>query len=176
MAILSGSEFQSFIVEYGGMNICNSLCWCGWYWMLCYWDVERDAKLAEDFRWPLMALWNILSRLFVRLIFSGSMFNCPIISDMYTSPFYCVIIIMTKACCTSLDHFCFIDSWGQLWQHCDRWCTYMDVARSSTLFACGGGFFNWCSDSCRLMLVRRSLIEPLSSYQGHTLVTTSHFS
>ena len=55
----------------------------------------------------------------------------------------------------------------------DRRCTYMDVARSSTLFACGGGFFSWCSDSCRLILVRRSFIEPLSSCQRHTLMTTA---
>ena len=54
-----------------------------------------------------MALWNIVSRLFVRLIFSGSKFNCPFISD----PFYCFIIIFTKARCTSLYHFNVIDEY-----------------------------------------------------------------
>ena len=29
-----------------------------------------------------MVLWNIVSRLFVRLIFCGSKFNVPIISDI----------------------------------------------------------------------------------------------
>ena len=56
-----------------------------------------------------MALWNIVNRLFVRLIFSGSRFNLPIISDIGpTSLFYCFIIIVTKASCTSLDHFYFV--------------------------------------------------------------------
>ena len=46
-----------------------------------------------------------MSRLFVRLIFRGSSgprFNFPIISDIR------FIIIVTKASCTSLDHFYFI--------------------------------------------------------------------
>ena len=47
-----------------------------------------------------------MSRLFVRLIFSGSRFNSPIISDIPgTSLFYCFIIIVTKASCTYFDHF-----------------------------------------------------------------------
>ena len=50
VAILSGSEFQSFMVL-GKKNICSSLCWCGWYCVLCYLDVECDAKLAENVRW-----------------------------------------------------------------------------------------------------------------------------
>ena len=45
----------------------------------------------------------------MRLIFTGSKFNFPIISD--THPFsYCFIIIVTKASCTSLDHFYFFAS------------------------------------------------------------------
>ena len=38
---------------------------------------------------PIMALWNIVSRLYVRLIFSGSRFNFPIISDIH--PFSIVL-------------------------------------------------------------------------------------
>ena len=57
---------------------------------------------------PLMALWNIVSRLFVRLIFSGSRFNLPGYHFRHTSLFYCFIIIVTKASCTSLDHFYFV--------------------------------------------------------------------
>ena len=36
-----------------------------------------------------MALWNIVSRLFVRMIFSGSRFNLHIISDIH--PFSIVL-------------------------------------------------------------------------------------
>ena len=49
-----------------------------------------------------------MSRLFVRLIFSGSRFNFIITSD----PFYCLIIIVTEASCTSLDHFYFYECLG----------------------------------------------------------------
>ena len=42
---------SNILFSWGRMNACNSLCWCGLYWMLCYWDVECDAKLAEDFQW-----------------------------------------------------------------------------------------------------------------------------
>ena len=50
-----------------------------------------------------------MSRLFVRLIFSGSKFNFLIICNRHTSLFYSFIIIVTKARCTSLDHLYFID-------------------------------------------------------------------
>ena len=94
------------------MNIrkCLRVCIMVPYWMHCYWDVEWDAKLAKDFRraklWPLMALWNIASRPFVRPIFSGYNFICSTILDIHcTSPFYCFIIVMAKVCCRSLKHW-----------------------------------------------------------------------
>ena len=52
-----------------------------------------------------------VSRLFVRLIFSGSKFNFPTISVIHV-PFLLFIIIVTKASCTSLGHFYFIYECG----------------------------------------------------------------
>ena len=57
-----------------------------------------------------------MSSLFVRLIFSGSRFNFPIISDII---FYCFIIIVTKTSCTSLDHFYFIYECLDVGSHTD---------------------------------------------------------
>ena len=53
----------------------------------------------------------------MRLLFSGSRFNFPIISDIPTYPFYCFIIIVTKTRCTSLDLFFIYEYLGVVVPH-----------------------------------------------------------
>ena len=54
VVILSGNEFQWFTVLGKSEQLyVVTRGWYGWYCMVCYLDVEYDAKLAEDFRWKL---------------------------------------------------------------------------------------------------------------------------
>ena len=115
---------SNIVLSWGRKNICSRICWCGWYCMLCYWDVECDTKLAEDARWVRL---NVVECHTINMLRSSRSKLFPLLTgncsfqEQHKRRLFLVIFILFDGTAHILHLLITLQWYCQLLYHAKKW-------------------------------------------------------